>query len=139
MRIKDALYYGIAGLLFLASVPIYRYIIMHGRSGAAHDEAASHYEQPAQPDVKQPVDGTRRCVNGNEYALDAAGTSAQLVGKCHSSAGDVVVTPENKLFYAWNEQLPDGYRCSGADGLVYRTRMENGATVVTPGCAPGSR
>lgn len=43
----------------------------------------------------------------------------------------------DKVFYAWDEKLPDGYRCSGANGLAYRTRMENGAAVIEPLVAGG--
>ena len=138
MRIKDALYYGIAALLFLATVPIYRYIIVHARSGVAREELAPHYAQPAQAVPPQLPDGYRKCFNGNEYAFDASGTSAQLVGKCKGSVNEVIATPENKPFYGWNERLPDGYKCSGADGLVYRTRTENGATVIEPLVAGGN-
>jgi len=37
-----------------------------------------------------------------------------------------------KLWYAWDEELPRGYRCSAAGGIVYRTRIEKGTTVVEP-------
>jgi hypothetical protein len=37
---------------------------------------------------------------------------------------------ESPYFYRYGEPLPPGYRCSGADGLVYRTRSINGSTAV---------
>ena len=38
-----------------------------------------------------------------------------------------------KRWYAYNEPLPAGYKCSGADGLVYRTtRSPDGAKVLEP-------
>lgn len=36
------------------------------------------------------------------------------------------------LFYAWNEKLPDGYVCGGADGVVYRRRVVAGAVSIEP-------
>jgi hypothetical protein len=38
-----------------------------------------------------------------------------------------------KRWYAYNEPLPAGYKCSGADGLVYRTTpAADGAKVLEP-------
>ncbi len=35
----------------------------------------------------------------------------------------------SKLFYAYNETLPPGYKCSGADGYVYKTsELPDGST-----------
>ena len=36
------------------------------------------------------------------------------------------------LFYAWNEKLPDGYVCGGADGVVYRRRVVDGVVSIEP-------
>jgi len=47
-------------------------------------------------------------------------------------AAPVVPPPVVKLWYAHDESLPTGYRCSAANGLVYRTREEKGSTVVEP-------
>ncbi|MEV8520899.1 hypothetical protein ABZR86_13965 [Dyella marensis] len=46
MQLKDALYYGIAALLFLVTVPIYRYIIGHARADVAREEAMAHQPPP---------------------------------------------------------------------------------------------
>lgn len=38
-----------------------------------------------------------------------------------------------KLYYRWGEKLPDGYHCSAAGGLVYRTfKMPDGSTGLDP-------
>lgn len=95
MRFKDALYYGIAGLLFLATVPIYHYILTHDRN------------QDSQPKLQMVTPITRR-------------------------SPIAAPPPREKLFYAWDEKLPDGYKCSAANGLVYQTRLESGATVIEP-------
>jgi len=95
MRLKDALYYGIAGLLFLATVPMYHYIFTHYRNQTP--EPALHSVTPISHRWHVPSPSAR-----------------------------------SKLFYAWNEQLPDGYRCSAANGVVYRTRVDGGATVIEP-------
>lgn len=95
MRFKDALYYGIAGLLFLASVPIYHYILTRERDSSPTSLSPSaRVPVQTQPPPSPPTGG--------------------------------------KAFYAWDEKLPFGYKCSAANGLVYRTRVEGGATVIEP-------
>jgi hypothetical protein len=49
---------------------------------------------------------------------------------CDAVRADPILVP--KTFYAYGEALPLGYKCSGADGLVYRTANENGSVVVEP-------
>ena len=58
MRLKDGLYYGVALLLVIATVPIYWYIIGHARSDVAREEAMAH-QPPPKPVVEPPPDFTR--------------------------------------------------------------------------------
>ncbi|MBT2119557.1 hypothetical protein KK141_19420 [Dyella sp. LX-66] len=59
MRTKDAFYYGIAALLFLATVPIYRYILGHARADVAREEAMAH-QPPPKPAAETALDLTRQ-------------------------------------------------------------------------------
>ena len=95
MRLKDALYYGIAGLLFLATVPMYHYIFTH------------YKDRDSEPKLQSVTPYSHR------WSVPSP-------------------SPRQQLFYAWNEKLPEGYKCSAANGLVYRTRLEGGATVIEP-------
>lgn len=49
-----------------------------------------------------------------------------------SAAADGQGAGDIKTWYAYGEKLPEGYKCSAADGPVYRTRIEKGATVIEP-------
>ena len=48
MRARDIAAYAVAGLLVLATVPIYRYIIGHARADVAREEAAHVLPQPVE-------------------------------------------------------------------------------------------
>ena len=88
------MYYAVAVVLVLATVPMYRYILAR-TSSLRHAPASTPAVSPA-------------------------------------SVRPVPVVPLPKLWYAYDETLPSGYRCSGANGTVYRAREEKGATVVEP-------
>jgi hypothetical protein len=93
---KHWCYYVFAGVLVLATLPMYRYIFQRARALDHGPPAAFVQLQP---------ESTRVAPGG---------------------------VPTPKLWYAWNEKLPRGYRCSAADGIVYLTHIEKGSTVVEP-------
>lgn len=95
---RNGLYYLVALLLLLATVPMYRYVIEHSSR-----EAVNQVRSLAGP---PPID-----VESLRRPIELAGF---------------------KTFYAYDEPLPEGYKCSGAGGSVYRTRSEGGAVVLDP-------
>ena len=139
-------YYLIAALLVLATVPMYRYLFTHASETDQSQSAvvSERYQSPAttaEPRQLLPgetcKEGLVYLANGNRYVL-AKGSGGVAV---HCRAGNLVSAndPANghnasdlKTWYAYNEKLPDGYKCSAADGPVYRTRIEKGATVIEP-------
>ncbi|WP_139350463.1 cytochrome c-type biogenesis protein CcmH [Rhodanobacter sp. B04] len=36
------------------------------------------------------------------------------------------------VYYRYGQPLPTGYKCSGADGVLYRTSDQGGSTVIVP-------
>jgi len=91
-------YYAIAVLLVLATVPMYRYIFAHARDGTAGMEAARSSEPLPSPRID--VASLRRPME----------------------------LPGFKVHYLYGEALPDGYKCSGAGGTVYRMSARDGVT-----------
>lgn len=94
MRLKDALYYGIAALLFLVTVPIYRYIIGHARADVAREEAMAHQPPPkpsAQPlpDFTHEICWTKRVRGTCAYLSEAEEALAN--GKARCMGGLVMV------------------------------------------------
>lgn len=87
MRTKDAFYYGAAALLFLATVPIYRYIIGHARSDVAREEAMAH-QSPPKPAAEPPPDfthetcWTKRVRGTCSYLYEAEEALASGKAKC---------------------------------------------------------
>lgn len=76
MTRKDALLYGLAGLLVLASVPIYRAIL---RGPAVDDSPPSPPPSPAVQSVRVSPSGLQ-CTRGILYRHDAAGAQAVVQG-----------------------------------------------------------
>lgn len=97
MRWRDAAAYSFAGLLFLASVPLYRFIIERGsRPDAIVPAAAVPSPSPAVVPAALPQVSAR-------------------------------------VWYAYGEPLPVGYKCSSAGGPVYRTfHLADGSVAVDP-------
>ena len=107
MRFKDALYYGTAALLFLATVPIYRYILGHARADVAREEAMAH-PPPASSSASPPPDFTRETcwtkrVRGTCAYIGEA-EAALSSGKARCMGGLVMVVRkqgETTVFEGW--------------------------------------
>lgn len=100
---RAVMYYAISAVLLLATVPMYRYILK--QSDLAVDLANGPPQSRRAPAMR-PI------------------TAAELRG--HR------VDLGLRTYYAYGDPLPEGYRCSGAGGMVYRTHEKNGSTVIDP-------
>ena len=148
---RNQTYYLIAALLVLATVPMYRYIFTHaGESDFSQSTvtraqvrlARSHGPlTTAEPRLLLAGEickaGLVYLANGHGF-LPAKNSDGAAV-PCRENhlvraneAPDAQSAHDLKTWYAYNEKLPAGYKCSAADGLVYRTRIEKGATVIEP-------
>ncbi|MEO9228122.1 MAG: hypothetical protein ABI216_04075 [Devosia sp.] len=144
-------YYLIAALLVLATVPMYRYIFTHAsetddsRSTVSREQVAlQRFQAPVTTGGSRPLLPVATCKQGVLYLVDGNGYLAAkgadgVAVHCragpppfadHAANGQDV--RDLKTWYAYNEKLPDGYKCSAADGPVYRTRIDKGATVIEP-------
>jgi hypothetical protein len=132
---KDSKIYVIAGLLALASVPLYVAIYYrHQLEDAIRSiepidglQGTHHFFRYV------PAAGERQCIEGHLYNRLRDSAEAVLVdGHMVSCDGqNVAVQPAPKR-YAYGEALPSGAKCSGANGIVYMTRQEHGSTVIEP-------
>ena len=144
-------YYVIAALLVLATVPMYRYTLNHAREVDHAQSTMSREHVPfAQPQAPLPANQPRPLLAGEICKAGLVllvGAGGYVPAKdsdgvaVHCKAGHVVATNDAtdgqgasdlKNWYAYDENLPDGYKCAAADGPVYRTRVEKGATVIEP-------
>ena len=87
MRLKDALYYGAAAVLFLATVPIYRYILGHARADVAREETLAHAPQPRPtinpaPDFAREFCWTKRVRGTCAYIAEAEAALASGKARC---------------------------------------------------------
>lgn len=148
---RNQTYYLIAALLVLATVPMYRYIFARAREMQRSQTAIT--SEPALVDGRKtratpaqlrPPVASEICKDGLVYAAYEGsyqqargydGVAVPCQGDHRTSATDASGRQgfaNEKTWYAYGEKLPDGYKCSAADGLVYRTRVENGATAIEP-------
>lgn len=144
-------HYLIAALLLLATIPMYRYIFTHARETDYSPSTISR-DAIAEPPSRAPVLSAQVglllagevCKDGTVYLASRNGYV-----RAQSSEGNVVHCQADHLvsanaaagrdeldqaqsWYPYGQKLPDGYKCSAADGPVYRTRTEKGATVIEP-------
>lgn len=144
-------YYLVAALLVLATVPMYRYIFTQAREIDRSQSTVSSERVPLELSQAPVTEGEQRplltgeiCKEGLVYLADGNGYllangSGGVAVHCRAGhlvsandAGDGRSARDRKTWYAYNEKLPDGYKCSAADGPVYRTRIEKGAIVIEP-------
>ena len=144
-------YYLIAVVLLLLTVPMYHYIFTHGRV-TDYSQSTVAREHVSLARSKAPVAATKPrlllsgeickhglvyLASGNGYvpAKSFSGAAVQCRAGHVVSANDATdgqSSRELKTWYAYGEKLPEGYKCSAADGPVYRTRIEKRATVIEP-------
>lgn len=144
-------YYAIAALLVLASFPMYRYILSSTIETAAPERMATSETSSSKPaGMALSAAQLRRLLAGEicreglvylatEHGYQKATSGHGGVVRCQGAhlmtAWNGVGNPSTaaeKTWYAYGEELPDGYKCAAADGPVYRTRIESGVTVIEP-------
>lgn len=94
MRFKDTLYYGTAAVLFLATIPIYRYILRQPRVNEAHENVATYPLAPKSgteppPDLTLETCWTNRVRGACAYISEAE--DALSNGKARCMGGLVMV------------------------------------------------
>lgn len=138
-------YYALAALLVLATVPMYRYILAQARE-SAYSQSPVYQEHapfslprtPLAAVNQRPLLAGEICKEGVVYLTDRNGyvpakSSAGVIVHCRGNHLILANSAtDERTWYAYNEKLPHGYKCSAADGPVYRTRTEKGAAVIEP-------